>query len=541
MTTFSHPELGKEFRVKRTKRKTRKRRERKRGVQERKRRMRNWQRRIQYRLRERDWENQLEPMFKARNIHYEISGRDRGLDVGGIGAIHQLVRRVGLIEDIDRELKLLKVHLPYHESDHVLNIAYNILAGGTCLDDIEIRRNDEVYLDALGAQRIPDPTTEGDFCRRFAEEDIEKLMAVINEARLRVWKEQPESFFDEAFIDGDGTLAPTTGECKEGMNISYKGVWGYHPLLVSLANTQEPLFLVNRSGNRPSSEGAGERFDQAIDLARRAGFRKITLRGDTDFSLTRHFDRWAEAGVRFVFGFDAIPKLQAWAMDLPKSAWKPMERPPKYEVKTEPRARPENVKERVVSERGFKNIRLDSEHVAEFEYRPTKCKRSYRMVVVRKNLTIERGEREFVDDIRFFFYITCDRKSSLSEIVFESNARANQENLIEQLKNGVRALNMPVDNLVSNWAYMVMASLAWTLKAWFALALPVKGRWKEKHQKEKSDVLRMEFKKFLLAFMRIPAQLVRTGRRIVFRLLSWNPYQHVFIRAVEALDRPLLC
>ena len=100
---------------------------------------------------------------------------------------------------------------------------------------------------------------------------------------------------------------------------------------------------------------------------------------------------------------------------------------------------------------------------------------------------------------------------------------------------------MPVDNLVSNWAYMVMASLAWTLKAWFALALPVKGRWREKHATEKTDVLRMEFKKFLLAFMRLPAQLVRTGRRIVFRLLSWNPYQHVFIRAVEALEQPLTC
>ena len=508
---------------------------------ERKRRMRNRQRRIKHRLRDIDWESQPEPMFKARNIHYEISERDRGLDVGGIGAIHRLVRRVGLIEDIDRELELLKVHLPYHESDHVLNIAYNIVAGGTCLDDIEIRRNDEVYLDALGALRIPDPTTAGDFCRRFTEEDIEKLMGVVNEARLRVWKEQPDSFFDEAIIDGDGVLASTTGECKAGMDISYKGVWGYHPLVVSLANTQEPLFLVNRSGNRPSSEGAGERFDQAIDLAKRAGFRRIMLRGDTDFSLTRHLDRWDEDGVRFVFGFDAVAKLQALAMDLPKSAWKPLERPPKYEVKTEPRARPENVKERIVSERGFENIRLDSEHVAEFEYRPGKCKRSYRMVVLRKNLTIERGEREIVDDIRFFFYIANDRESSPSEIVFESNARANQENLIEQLKNGVRALNMPVDNLVSNWAYMVMASLAWTLKAWFALSLPVKGRWKEKHAKEKSEVLRMEFKKFLNAFMRIPAQLVRTGRRVVFRLLSWNPYQHVFIRAVEALERPLLC
>ncbi len=145
------------------------------------------QRRIEYRLRERDWENQPSPMFSAKNIHYDVAARDRALDAGGIGLMHRLARRVGLIERIDAGLELLKRHLPYHESDHVLNIAYNILAGGTCLEDIELRRNDEVYMDALGAQRIPDPTTEGDFCRRFKDGDVETLMDIINETRLDVW------------------------------------------------------------------------------------------------------------------------------------------------------------------------------------------------------------------------------------------------------------------------------------------------------------------------------------------------------------------
>lgn len=503
--------------------------------------MRKRQRRIQYRLRKRHWVNQPEPMFKARNIQYEVADRDRALDAGGVGLIHRMVDRIGLAKAINKRLKLLKVHLPYHESDHVLNIAYNILCGGTCLDDIESRRNDEVFLDALGAPRIPDPTTAGDFCRRFKTEDVETLLDVINDTRLRVWRQQPESFFEEAFIDGDGTLAPTTGECKQGMDFSYKGLWGYHPLLISLANTQEPLYLVNRSGNRPSHEGAAERFDQAIDLCRKAGFRKITLRGDTDFTQTRHLDRWDDQGVRFVFGIDAMPNLIRIATELPESQWETLERPPKYEVNTEPRERPENVKERIVFEREYENIRLESEQVAEFEYRPTNCKKTYRVVVLRKNLSVERGERVLFDDIRYFFYITNDKESSASEIVFLSNSRCNQENLIEQLRNGVRALNMPVDNLVSNWAYMVMASLAWTLKAWFALLLPEDGRWGEKYKSEKLDVLRMEFKKFINAFVRIPAQLVRTGRRLLFRLLSWNPFQHIFLRAVDTFATPLRC
>lgn len=487
-------------------------------------------------------------MLAAGNIHYELSDKSRGLSVGGIGAMHLLARRVGLIDRIDEQLKLLKVHLPYHESDHVLNIAYNILSGGTCIEDVELRRNDEVYLDALGAERIPDPTTAGDFCRRFTAEDVESLMDAINETRVAIWRRQPDAFFDEAKIDMDGSLAPTDGQCKEGIGLSYDGQWGYHPLVVSLANTKEPLYLVNRSGNRPSHEKAWLYVDGAIELCRRAGFRKVLLRGDTDFSQTRHLDRWDDEGARFIFGIDAMPNLKQTADDLPESAWKALKRLPRYEVKTEPRGRRENVRERIVVEKEYENIKLVSEDVAEFIYRPTACKKDYRIVVVRKNLSREKGERALFDDIKYFFYITNDGagkesgthfankpSSSRDEIVAQANDRCDQENVIEQLKNGVNALRMPVGDLVSNWAYMVMASLAWTLKAWFALSLPEQGRWAERHGDEKRRVLRMEFKTFLNAFIRVPCQIIRAGRRIVYRLLAWNPWQNVFLRGVDAV------
>jgi len=184
-------------------------------------------------------------MFSATNIHYDIADRTRGLAYGGVGAIQLLARQTGLVKAIDDKLKLLKRHLPYFESDHVLNIACNILCNGDCLEDIERLRNDEVYLDALGAERIPGPTTAGDFCRRYTQKDVETLMDIINEIRLDVWQKQPGEFFEEAVIDVDGMIVETTGECKEGMNISYKGIWGYHPLVVSLANTAEPLFFLH--------------------------------------------------------------------------------------------------------------------------------------------------------------------------------------------------------------------------------------------------------------------------------------------------------
>jgi hypothetical protein len=480
-------------------------------------------------------------MFRGRNLHYEGSDRVRGLGAGGIGAMQLLAQRTGLTAAIDGSLRLLKVHQPYHESDHVLNIAYNILCGGKTLEDLEQRRQDEVYLDALGTKVIPDPTTAGDFCRRFTAADIETLLAAIDRVRVKVWQQQPAEFLAEAILEADGTLAETTGECKEGMGISYDGRWGYHPLVVTLANTGEPLALVNRSGNRPSHEGAAERFDQAIARCREAGFERILLRGDTDFSSTRHLDRWNEAGVRFVFGIDAMRNLAEIATGLSKRAWKRLERPAKYAIQTQPRARRENIKEQIVVERGYRNLRLNSEDVAEFDYQPGACRRPYRVVVVRKNLSVEAGEYVLFDDVRYFFYLTNDWEAPADELVFLANDRCNQENLIAQLKNGVHAMRMPVDTLVSNWAYMVMASLAWTLKAWFALLLPEGGRWGEPHREEKREVLRMEFRAFQQAFIAMPCQIVRAGRRIVYRLLAWNRWQRVFLRGVEVLRQPLRC
>ena len=502
---------------------------------------RNRKRCIERRLGRKNWPAQDEPMFSASNIHYELSERTRGVGVGGIGAVHKFALASGLVKAIDERVDVLKVHLPYHESDHVLNIAYNILSGGTCLEDIELLRNDEVYLDALGAQRIPDPTTAGDFCRRLKEEDINALMEAFNEVRPRMWSQQPEEFFDEAKIDADGTLVETLAECKEGMNISYKGTWGFHPLLVSLANTQEPLFLVNRGGNRPSSERASERLDQAIELCRRSGFKKVTLRGDTDFTQTKHLDRWDEQEVEFVFGMDAMPNVKRIAESLPRRAWKRLKRRPKYEVKTLLRQRPKNVKQAIVREREYKNIHTVSEDVAEFEYSPVACKKNYRAVVLRKNLSVEKGEQRLFDDIVYFFYLTNKRDVPVEEIVWESNERCNQENLIAQLKSGVHALETPLDNLLSNWAYMVMASLAWSLKAWFGLLLPEKGRWASKYKAEKRAVIRMEFKSFVNVFIRVPAQIIRQGRKTIYRLLAWNPWQPVFLRGFDQLATTMRC
>ena len=407
------------------------------------------------------------PMMTATNIQYELADRVQGLSAGGIGVMLLLAHRIGLIRDIDANLQLLKIHLPYHESDHVLNIAFNILAGGQRIEHLELRRNDEVYLNALGADRIPDPTTAGDFCRRFRESDVITLMDAFNQSRRRVWAQQPPEFFAEAILDADGTIVPSDSECKQGMDFAYDRQYGYHPLLISLANTAEPLFLLNRSGNRPSQELADVYLDKAATFCRQAGFRKILMRGDTKFAQTKHLDRWDDAGdIRFIFGYESHESLKARADELPANAYSLLKRPQKHQIKTTPREKPERVKQEIVRERGYETVHLLEEMIAEFEYRPVACKKSYRMIVLRKLVGVDKGQMRLFEEYRYLFYITNDRKMTSEEVVFSANDRCDQENLIAQLKSGVRALTAPVDDLVSNWAYMVMASLAWSLKAW---------------------------------------------------------------------------
>jgi hypothetical protein len=467
--------------------------------------------------------------------HFETSDRIVATGAGGVRLAHELARALRLPQELDERLNLLKLHRPYRESEHVLAMTYNLLAGGTCIEDLEQRRSDEAFLDMLGVDRIPDPTTAGDFCRRFeSTADIDALQDAVNESRLRVWQRQPASFFEQAIVDADGTIAETTGECKEGMDMSFKRQWGYQHLVVSLANTQEVLFQDLRPGNRPSQEGAAERLDQSVTLLRRAGFEKILMRGDTAFSQAAFLDGWDSDCIEFVFGMQAAPNLVETADSLPDSAWSVFARKPKHVVRTTPRSRPRNVKSDIVMEREYYNQHLCREDIAEFDYRPGKCKVPFRIVVLRKIISHERGQRLLHAEHRYLFYIT-NTDVPAERVVELANERCNQERTIGELKSGVNALRMPLGDLLSNWAYSVIATLAWNVSRWIGLALPIFGRWRTRHTDEKRQVLRMRFRTFVQRMMLAPAQIVTTGRRLVVRMLDWNPWRHVFFRVVDSV------
>ncbi len=471
-------------------------------------------------------------MLTSQKINYEIGGNVEATPYGGIFAMHRLVTRLGLVKAIDAALHLLKIHLPYHESDHVLTLAYSVLTGGTRLEDVDRLRNDVPLMNGLGARLLPDPTTTGDFLRRFTEADIVALMDAINSVRPVLWRGRGTDLVGEVvYLDADGTIVPTTGELKQGMDISYTGIWGYAPLLITLANTREVLYLVNRPGNAPSHLDAATWIDKAIALVHPYA-KRVCVRGDTDFSLTGNFDRWAQQ-VDFVLGTDNnIAALRTRAEALDCSAWQRLQRPAPYENKTgATRARRHNRKREVVEERGYLNLRLNYEDVAEFTYRPGKCQRDYRVVVVRKNISRIKGEEALIEEIRYFFYFTTYPATTHTpaQIVELANERCDQENIHGQLKSGLGALRAPVDDLLSNWAYMLIAALAWNIKSWHAMMM-------HRHN-DRAAFIRMEFKRFLDTVIRIPAMVIVRACAIVVRLVAYTVNLDRFFSAWATTER----
>ncbi len=236
-------------------------------------------------------------------------------------------------------------------------------------------------------------------------------------------------------------------------------------------------------------------------LCRDAGFQYILLRGDTAFSLTKNFDRWDNDSVRFVFGYGASKTMVEHADAIDDDEFQLLVR--KAENEFSDRAKQPRIKEQIIREREFNNLRLEREDIAEFEYQPGNTDRPYRFIVLAKTITEEKGQRTLGYKNRYFFYVTNDRKLSAEEVIREANGRCNQENLISQLKNGPRALHAPLHTLDSNWAYMLIASLAWSLKAWFALLTPISPRWRKKQAADRERVRRMDFRSFLPILFRL--------------------------------------
>lgn len=447
-----------------------------------------------------------------RALKYEVSSRLSGLSCGGVPVLVELARAIGLPEMIDSEVQVFKERHKYTESDHILALAAMVGGGGKCPEDLGAFRGDVPMLDALNVETLPHPTTAGDFQRRFDESQIAELQKVFLKCGvMQLGACLPDSEKKLGIVHADGTLSPTDAECMEGIGYSYKKLWGYHPLVLSLANTNQPLWIRNRPGNSHSAEGAAEAFD-IVSVHLLEVYERLLFAGDTDFSQCEYLDGWDDTGrIDFVFGFDACPNLVKIADGLPSTAWTKIKKPERV-IKSRPRTKPRRFKDEMVQAMNFETIHTEREDVAEFQYRPGACGRDYRMVVVRKTLRVTKGQEELLPRTRYFFYITNLKTEAQAKIVDIAHKRCDQENLLAQLKGQINALCPTSNDLLSNWAWMVIASLAWSLKSWLGLYM--------KDEAERRRMQKMEYKSFHKQFIEFPVQVVRQARSTVLRVIG---------------------
>jgi hypothetical protein len=465
-----------------------------------------------------DREDQGRPELRHPKLQPVVERRG-ATALGGLSLASSLVRGLGLAQAIDSRLALLKAHRPYYESDHVLTHVYNLFTGGSAIEDIADLQQSEPVKAMLGATVIPDPTTAGDFLRRLDRDALHELDLSIDDAQRRVWRRRYGRRKQAlGIVDLDSHVRHVYGDQKEGADFTYKGGFGYHPLVISLASTQECLRLVNRPGNVASAEGAAAQLESLAPLLHDR-FKKVLVRGDSAFARQDIFDVCVDRGMYFAMVSPEQVNFAALAENLEERRWRPFRGDPEAGAprSTKKRKRGRNVRRRKARQRGKRDLKLERQWVAEMEYRPARSPRSYRLVIRRQRIE-ESQQGELFELWRYRFVLTnLPRSFSTEDVVRQTYRRCDQENVIEQLQHGVAGMRMPTGSLLANSAFLTCARLAHNLKAWLAmLALP-------------AETMRWEWKRFRKSFVYVAAQVVRTGRQVILRISG----AHRFAEAIE--------
>lgn len=471
------------------------------------------------------------PVVRPSRYRVERSGDDRVTPLGGVGLAASLVRRLHLSREIDARVHVLRRHLPYRESDHVLAHALNLFSGGECLEDMAALQTSGAVCRMLGACRLPDPTTGGDFLRRFDDESLRGLDAAIDAAQQRVWKKRfGKRKQRRVTVDIDSTLCPVYGNTKEGADFNYKGAWSYHPLVVSIDGTNEVLRIVNRPGNAHSVEGAASVVASVAPMLKER-FHEVVLRGDNAFACQEVMQVCEEHRMRFALVCKAHDNLVNLANGVEETEWKPFRtrsaRARRARAKStgyRKRRRPRNLRRATVKRRGKRNLELVKQWVAELPYSPTGCDVQYRLVIRRQLISETDPQGHLFEKWRYRFCLTNLDDCSADDVVDLTYERCDQENVIEQLKNGVSGLGMPTASAIANAAFLRCARLAANLKSWLALlVLP-------------AETIRWQWKRFRLAFVYVAVEVIRHARQVILRILGSSRFHDRFQVGLQKLQ-----
>ena len=448
--------------------------------------------------------------FRHAKLQVEIERSD-ATAYGGLSLAVRTSAALRLPQAIDAELRLLHCHRPFTESDHVLTHVYNLFVGGRCIEDIAHLQTSDPVKRMLGASRIPDPTTAGDFLRRFDADGIEQLDGAVDGVQDTVWRVAHGTGKRKlGLVDLDSHVHAVYGDQKEGADFTYQGTFGYHPLAITLAETQECLRLINRPGNVVSAEGAAQALREVLPMLNKR-FRRVIVRGDSAFARQDIYQACESAGQYFAMVSPAHRNLDGLADALPARAWKafdPASPRRSSSNKTKRRKRRANLRRQRARQRGKRDLKLERQWVAEIAYRPARSKNTYRLIIRRQRIE-ESAQGQLFELWRYRYVITnLPCHYSAHKVMKLTYQRCDQENVIEQLQNGIAAMRMPTGDFLANWAFLVCARLAHNLKAWLAqLALP-------------TEVMRWEWKRFRQAFVFVAATVVTRARQVRVRLAS---------------------
>ena len=434
---------------------------------------------------------------------------------GGLVLAQQFVRQFRVAQRLDGALRLFKRHAPYHESDHVLALAYTLYADGTCLEDQAVLQGSEAVRRLVGACRIPDPTTAGDFLRRFkTAQDVEGLSGIIDEVQEAVWSKlsrrvrRQRKKREFALVDLDGHIKPLYGVQKEGADFSYNGQWSYQPLVVSLGGSGECLKVVNQPGSARSSDAAAKAVKEVLARVLRH-FGNALVRGDSDFDRCDIFNAAIDEGAYFAIGGRVYPNRAALVGAIAEKNWKPFFPRAEREERGEPSRRvyTRNWRRQKAAERGYRTLRTVKQWLSEIDYQPHGRNSACRMIVRRVLIEETDGQGALFKHFRYRLVLTnLPRSYTPWQILDLTYQRCDQENVIEQFGQGIAGWRMPVAEFRGNSAWLQIARLAWNLGKWIAqLALP-------------REVVRWEWKRFRRHFVYLAAKVLKSGRRLVVRL-----------------------
>lgn len=474
--------------------------------------------------------------MRLPKLHSEVDERSEVTPYGGLLLFEELLRRFGLAKLIDEHVHVFKLHAPYHESDHVLAQAMNLFVGGSCLEDMAELQHSEAVRRLVGAVRLPDPTTAGDFLRRFCDGPaLSGLRHAHDEAQRRVWRTLAQKGGrrkrkrELGVVDLDGHVKTLYGVQKEGADF-YKGTWCYQPLVATLAGAGECLALRNQPGAVRASSGAPAMLDDLLPRMK-DHFRDTLVRADSDFDRKDVREACERAGAFFAFVGREFTNRPRIAENIQGSQWKPF-RTRAHRDKKEAAKRPgfrkrrkcKSLRKKKAKQRDFKEKRLVRQWVAEVPWTPPGSSETYRLVIRRQLIENHEGQQHLFDEYRYRYVVTnLPASISTARVIDLTYERCDQENIIAELKNGIAAWRMPVAEFDGNSAWLEIARLAWNIGKWIAqLVLP-------------EEVVRWEWKRFRQAWIYLAAHVTQCSRQIRIRLSGSHRFAQDLICAHQKL------